>query len=68
MRKREKFQCIEQLIENEIVFDPKTLLLSLEAYLGRREMIEALEYISRVEEWKFQINSDGEIFDSESGE
>jgi hypothetical protein len=66
--KKEKFECLEQLFENEICFDPKQLLLSLEAYLGKREMIEALEYISRVEDWKYKINESGEIFDSEKDE
>lgn len=60
-----KFECVQQLFDNEYCFDPKQLLLSLEAYLGKREMIEALEYISRVEGWRFQVNDDGEIFNSE---
>lgn len=61
----EKFECIEQLFDSEYCFDAKKLLLSLEAYLGRAEMIEALEYISRVEDWRFRVNDSGEIIDSE---
>ena len=63
--KPHKYECIEQLVDNEYCFDHKALLLSLEAYLGRREMVQALEYISRVEGWRFQVNEAGEIFDSE---
>jgi hypothetical protein len=66
--KKEKYECLEQLFENEYCFGPKQLLLSLEAYLGRQEMVEALEYISRVEDWRFKINESGEIFDSEKDE
>lgn len=58
---KNKFECIEQLLDDEIVFDAKALLLSLEAYLGRSEMIQALEYISRVEDWRYRINESGEI-------
>lgn len=60
-----KFECIEQLFDEEICFDPKALLLSLEAYLGSSQVIEALEYISRVEDWRFRINERGEIIDNE---
>ncbi len=66
--KKEKFECVDQLFENEYCFDPKQLLLSLEAYLGRQEMVEALEYISRVEDWRFRVTENGEIFDSEKEE
>lgn len=31
MNKREKFECVEQLFDNEYCFDHKALLLSLEA-------------------------------------
>jgi hypothetical protein len=61
-----KFECIEQLFDEEICFDPKALLLSLEAYLGSSQVREALEYISRVEDWRFRIKENGEIVDSEN--
>lgn len=66
--KPEKYECLEQLFESEYCFDPKQLLLSLEAYLGRQEMVKALEYISRVEDWRHRITEAGEIEDSESGD
>lgn len=61
MKHVEKYECIEQLLDNEYCDDAKKLLLSLEAYLGRREMIEALEYITRVEEWEYKVDESGNI-------
>ncbi len=57
----EKYECIQQLLDNEYCFDAKALLFSLEAYLGRQAMVEALEYITRVEDWRYQVNEAGEI-------
>lgn len=67
MKNKEKFECIEQLFENEYCFDPKALLLSLEAYLGRQEIVKALEYITRVEDWRIRVTEDGEIEPNEDG-
>ncbi len=64
----EKFTCIEQLFDEKICFDAKALLLSFEAYPGRIEIVSALEYISRVEEWPRKITGTGRIVSSESDE
>lgn len=66
MAQPEKFECIEQLFDEEYCFDPKALLLSFEAYLGRQAVVEALEYISRVEDWRYKITENGEIIKNES--
>lgn len=62
----QKFECIEQLFDDEYYFDPKALLLSFEAYLGRQAVVGALEYISRVEDWSYIITENGEIIKNES--
>lgn len=64
----EKYECVEQLFDSEYCFSHKDLLLSLEAYFGKQAMIEALEYISRVEGWRYQVNESGEIVKNETGE
>ena len=66
--KKVKFECIQQLLDDEICFDAKALLMSLEAYLGRQEMVKALEYITRVEDWRMQVDEDGQIYDSEEND
>ena len=68
MTKTVKYECVEQLFDEEICFDHKALLLSLEAYLGRQAVIEALEYISRVEDWRYRITPDGKIVRSDDDE
>ncbi len=66
--KSEKYECIQQLLDNEICFDAKQLLFSLEAYLGHQAMVEALEYISRVEGWRYQILDNGDIELADDGD
>ena len=60
-----KFECLEQLFDEEICFDRNALLMSLEAYLGRGEILKALDYISRVEDWRHRIDERGNIRDTE---
>lgn len=41
--------------------DPRALLESIVAAQSNAEVFEALEYVSRVEDWDLRISEDGEI-------
>lgn len=64
----EKFECIEQLLDEPHNHNPQTLLKSLCKALGRKFLADHLEYVSGVEDWRFKINKAGYIYDSEKSE
>lgn len=61
-----KFECVKQLVK-DFNIAPIPLLYSLEAYFGAAEMREALEYISRVEDWHIRVDN-GIIVDARDDE